>query len=125
MGELVHHRFVHQYAPGARAALTRGADRAEHDRGDGQLEVGLLVDDDRVVAPELQQELAHAAGDPVEAPPVGAFVLTSDHDPLVEGFRWVRRTALAYSYEGYPVGKGLAEHTLDPGQGLTVKAEPE
>src|SRR5690606_18763500 len=55
--------LVDEDAAGGGAALAGGADRAEHDRRDRQLQVGGLVHDQRVVAAQLEQRLAHAAGD--------------------------------------------------------------
>ena len=40
-----------------------------------------------------------------ELPPIGAVELESDYEPLVEGFLWAKQTALAYAFEGDPVGK--------------------
>src|SRR5690606_29893515 len=54
--------FVHEQAAGAGAALAGGADGAEDDGRDGQLQVGAGVDDDGVVAAQLQQRAAHAPG---------------------------------------------------------------
>ncbi len=54
---------MHEHATRARAALAGGADRAEDDRGHGEVEVRELVDDDRVVAAELEQALAETRGD--------------------------------------------------------------
>jgi hypothetical protein len=36
---------------------------------------------------------------------VGAIELTSDHTELVDGFHWAKQQALAYAFEGDPVGK--------------------
>ena len=55
--------LVHEQAARGRAALAGGADGAEHNRRDRQLQVGAVVDDDRVVAAELEQRTAHAARD--------------------------------------------------------------
>ena len=54
---------VHEHAARARAALAGSADRAEHDRRHREIEVRELVDDDRVVAAELEQALAETLGD--------------------------------------------------------------
>src|SRR3546814_5170253 len=56
-------RSVDENAARAGAALASGADRAEHDRRDRQLQVGGFVDDHRVVAAQLQQRTTHALGD--------------------------------------------------------------
>ena len=61
--DLVDARCVDQQAAGRRAALAGGADRAEEHRGHHQVEVGELVDDDGVVAAELEQAAAEAGGD--------------------------------------------------------------
>src|SRR6185312_1505862 len=60
---VVEDRFVYEQATRRRAALAAGADRAEHDRRDRELEIRAFVDDDRVVAAELEQRAAHAARD--------------------------------------------------------------
>ncbi len=52
--------FVQEQPARAGAALAGGADRAEHDRRDGKLQVGRTVDDDGVVAAQFEQALAHA-----------------------------------------------------------------
>jgi len=41
---------------------------------------------------------------PGEAPPYGTLVLASGYEPLDAGFRWAKRQALAYVFEGDPVG---------------------
>src|SRR3546814_1014507 len=60
---VVEDRLVDEDAARAGAALAGGADRAEHDRRDRQLQVGGFVDDHRVVAAQLQQRASHALGD--------------------------------------------------------------
>ena len=37
--------------------------------------------------------------------PVGAIELAASHEPLAAGFRWAKDQALAYAFEGDPVGK--------------------
>src|SRR5690349_6602168 len=54
---------MNKYTPRRRASLPRGADGAEHDRRHGEFQVSRLVDDDRVVAAELEQRFAEAARD--------------------------------------------------------------
>ena len=54
-------RVVYQHAARRGAALAGSADRAEHDRRHGEVEVGELVDDDGVVAAEFEQALAEPA----------------------------------------------------------------
>src|SRR5271166_3745538 len=54
---------MHEHAPRRRAALARGADRAENERRDREVEIGGRIDDDRVVAAELQQALAEPLRD--------------------------------------------------------------
>ncbi len=50
--------------------------------------------------------MAACSADPLSVQqPIGAIELSSDYLPLVEGFRWAKQTALAYAYEGDPVGK--------------------
>ncbi len=49
--------------------------------------------------------LACAPDQPVEQPLVGSIELTSDYEPLADGFLWAKQTALAYAFEGDPVGK--------------------
>ena len=61
--ELVDARAMHQHAPRGRAALAGGADGAEHDGRHREFQVRGLVDDDRVVAAELEQALAEPARD--------------------------------------------------------------
>ena len=56
-------RLVGEHAPRAGAALAGGADGAKNDRRHREVEVGGLVDDDGVVATELEQALAEARGD--------------------------------------------------------------
>ena len=53
-------RLVDEDSTRAGAALTSRADRAEDDRRHRQVEIGVLIDDDRVVAAELEQGLAKA-----------------------------------------------------------------
>ena len=61
--ELRGDRLVGEHAAGGGAALAGGADRAEHDGRDRQIQVRGLIDDDRVVAAEFEQALAQARGD--------------------------------------------------------------
>jgi hypothetical protein len=56
-------RFVHDQPPRGGAALSGGADRAEHHRAQREIEVGGLVDDHRVVARAFEQAAAHALRD--------------------------------------------------------------
>ena len=56
-------RFVHEQAARRRAALAGRTDRAEHDRRQGEFQIGGFVDDHRVVATEFEQAAAHALGD--------------------------------------------------------------
>ena len=58
--QLVDARLVHDQAARGRAALAGRADGAEHDRRHDEIEVGVVVDDDRVVAAALEQRLAEA-----------------------------------------------------------------
>ena len=60
---LVDQTLVTKHAARRRAALPSGADRAEHDRRDRQIEVGVVHDEQRVVATALQDRLAIAARD--------------------------------------------------------------
>ena len=55
---------MHDDATCRRAALPGRADRAEDDRRNGQVEIGVLVDDDRVVAAEFEQAFAQAVREP-------------------------------------------------------------
>src|SRR6185437_14515907 len=57
------HGFVDEDAAGARAALAGGADGAEDDRRNCEIQIRGLIDRDRVVASELEEALAHAGGD--------------------------------------------------------------
>ena len=88
--ELVEARAMHQHAPRRRAALSGGADRAEHDGRHREFQVRRLVDDDRVVAAELEQRLAeparHALGD-VAADRRGARERHQRHAPVVDETR--------------------------------------
>ena len=61
--DLVDPRCVDQQSARRRAALSGGADRAEQNRGHHQVKVGVLVDDDGVVATELEQAAAKASRD--------------------------------------------------------------
>src|SRR6202035_3734136 len=56
-------RCVDQHSTRRRAALPGGAHRAEDDGRYGEVEVRGFVDDDGVVAAELEQALAQALGD--------------------------------------------------------------
>ena len=49
---------MHENAPRGGAALAGGTHGAEHDRRNGEIQIGLLIDDDRVVAAEFEQALA-------------------------------------------------------------------
>jgi hypothetical protein len=57
---LVGDLLVHDQAARGGAALAGGADRAEHDRGQREVEVR-VVEDDRVVAAELQDRAPETA----------------------------------------------------------------
>ena len=61
--ELVEARAMHQDSSRRRAALSGGAHRAEHDGRHGEFQVRSLVDNDGVVAAELEQALAEPARD--------------------------------------------------------------
>src|SRR5690606_29604866 len=67
------------------AALAGGTDRAEHDRRDRQLHVRAGIDDHRVVAAQLQQRTAHAAGNTLAyvAADLGRTGEADQVDPLV------------------------------------------
>src|SRR5580698_10974678 len=54
---------MHKHSPGRRAALARCSYGAEDYSGNREIEVRSVVHDDRVVATELQEALAHAGGD--------------------------------------------------------------
>ena len=60
--QLARDRLLHDDAPRRGAALAGGADRAEQDRARREIEVGVLGDDDRVVAAELEDRPAEAFG---------------------------------------------------------------
>ncbi len=57
-------RAMHQHAPRGGAALAGGSHRAEDDRRHREIEIGGFIDDDGVVAAELEQTLAEPLGDP-------------------------------------------------------------
>ena len=46
---------MHQHAPRAGASLAGGAKCAEYDGARGEVEIGGLIDDDGVIAAELEQ----------------------------------------------------------------------
>ena len=81
---------MHEHAPRRGAALARGAHRAEHDGRHREIQVGGLVDDDGVVAAELEQRLAeparHALGH-VAADGGGAGERHQRHAPVVDEAR--------------------------------------
>ena len=58
--DVVEARAMHDQAARRRAALARRADGAEHDRRHDEIEVGIVGDDDRVVAAAFEQHLAEA-----------------------------------------------------------------
>src|SRR5690606_30481004 len=62
--QLRHTGFMYEHTPRRGAALTGRPDRAEYDRRHRKIQVRELVYDDRVVAAEFQQALAHAHGNP-------------------------------------------------------------
>ncbi len=53
-------RAMHQHSPRGGAALTGGSDGAENNRGHRQVQIGVFIDDQCVVAAQLQQALAEA-----------------------------------------------------------------
>src|SRR5690606_16993975 len=53
-------RAMHENPPRARTALTCGPDRTEYDRRHREIEVREFIDDDRIIAAELEQALAEA-----------------------------------------------------------------
>ncbi len=55
-------RAMHQYAARGGAALTGGSHRAKNDAGHRQVEIRRVVDDDGVVAAQLEQALAQPLG---------------------------------------------------------------
>ena len=55
---------MNEYAPRRRATLACGSDRAKDNSGHCEFQVGLLVDNDCVIAAELEQTAAHAGSDP-------------------------------------------------------------
>ena len=58
--DLIEARTVRDDATRRRTALPGRADRAEYDRRNGKIEVGVFVDDDGVVAAEFEQAFAQA-----------------------------------------------------------------
>ena len=57
-------RLVYEDAARRRAALAGRAHGAENDRRHGEFEIGMLVDDNGVVAAEFEQAFAHSRRDP-------------------------------------------------------------
>ena len=62
IAQLLCTRTVDEHPTSARTTLTCCADCAEDDRGYREIQIRELIDDDRVVAPELEQALAQSAG---------------------------------------------------------------
>ena len=62
-------RVVDEDATRAGAALTGRADRAEHDGRHRQVEIGVLIDDDRVVSAKLEQPFRGAPPRACDFPP--------------------------------------------------------
>ena len=56
------HALLHQHTARRSAALAGGTDRAEHDRARGHFQIGVIEHDDRVVATQLEDGAAKAAG---------------------------------------------------------------
>ena len=63
---------MHDDSPRARAALARGADRAEYDARQRDVHVGVWRDDDGVVAAEFEQRLTQSLSDDFRDAPAHA-----------------------------------------------------
>ena len=109
--KLVHPRHMDEDPPRAGAALARGADGAEHDRRNGEVQVGRLVDDHCVVTAQLQEALTQSCGD--------AFC-----DPAADG----RRSGERHQPDAPVVDKALGkvrvggdEQLEDPRKAMTLE----
>ena len=103
--ELVDARAMHEHAPRRRAALAGRADRAEHDGGHREFQIRGLIDDDRVVAAELEQRLAEPARDAlgdVAADRRRAGERHQRHAPVVDETR--RRARCRASMNSWKIG---------------------
>ena len=61
--KFIESRALHQHAACCCTPLACGADRPEYDGRNGELEIRVFVDNDRVISAKFEQNLAHAASD--------------------------------------------------------------